>query len=333
MAQDKNRQWIFVENPEGPVQEETFRWAEAPIPEMGPGQVLIRNRMLSIDPANRAWMKGRTYKEQVMPGDVMHGFTISEVVDSTVPEFEAGDIVDGMGGWQDYAAVSATTLNKRDKSLPLELLMGIYGVTGLTAYFGLLEIGRVKAGDTVLVSAAAGAVGSAVGQLAKIAGARAIGIAGGPEKCAWLVDELGFDAAIDYREGDIATKIAEACPNMVDVYFDNVGGKVLDGALRSMQLGGTIVCCGAVAGYDTREKPFVSPLLPGILVGRRLRMEGFIVLDHFSKRDMAEKRMAGWVEDGRLIPVTDIVEGLEEAPKGLIRLLAGGNRGKMAVRI
>lgn len=333
MADPINRQWIFVRNPEGAVTADTFRWQEAALPEPGPGEVLVRNRLLSLDPANRAWMRGRTYREQVMPGDVMHGFTLGEVVRSTVPQFAVGDIVEGMGGWQDYAALPAGELARRDSRQPLEHLLGIYGVTGLTAYFGLFEVGRVKAGDTVLVSAAAGAVGSVVGQLARVAGARAVGIAGGAEKCEWLRQDLGFDAVVDYKAGDVAAAIRAACPEGVDVYFDNVGGVVLDGALRAMNQGGTVVCCGAVANYDIAGAPFVSPLLPGVLVSKRLRMEGFIVLDHYARRGPAEKRLAQWVAEGRVQAISDMVDGLEAAPEGLIRLLAGGNRGKMAVRL
>lgn len=328
-----NRQWHFASNPAGAVTPDTFSWGTAPAPQIGPGEVLVRNRLLSLDPANRAWMRGRTYREQIVPGDVMHGFTLSEVIRSTVPDFAAGDIVEGMGGWQDYAALPAADLVKRDKSQPLEHLSGIYGVTGLTAYFGLFEVGRVKAGDTVLVSAAAGAVGSVVGQLARVAGARAVGIAGSPEKCAWLEQELGFDATIDYRAGDVAKAIRAACPEGVDVYFDNVGGVILDGALRTMNVGGVVVCSGAIASYDVEGASFVSPLLPGILVGKRLRMEGFIVLDRFARRGPAERRLTQWVREGRVKAITDTVDGLEYAPEGLIRLLAGGNRGKMVVRI
>jgi len=299
-----NRQWVFVRNPEGPVTEDVFVWREAALPQLEQGQILVRNRMLSLDPANRAWMRGPTYREQVLPGDVMHGFTISEVVESTVQAFRPGDVVETMGGWQDYAVLPAASLSKRDAAVPFEHLVGIYSITGLTAYFGLFEIGGVKPGETVLVSAAAGAVGSVVGQLVRAAGARAVGIAGGPDKCAWLINELGFDAAIDYKTGDVASVIRAACPEGVDVYFDNVGGQILDSALRAMNLNGRIVCCGAVAGYDISGEPFRTQLLPNILVGKRLRMEGFIVLDHLDQREKAEKDLRGWIEDGSLQPIT-----------------------------
>ena len=216
-----NRQWVFLRNPEGAVTPDIFAWREAAVPDPSPGQVLIRNRMLSIDPANRAWMRGRTYREQVMPGDVMHGFTLGDVVASTVDEFKPGDVVETMGGWQDYAALPAGELVRRDAGAPLEELIGLYGITGLTAYFGLFDIGRMKAGDTVVVSAAAGAVGVIAGQLARVAGTRVVGIAGGPDKCAWLTQELGYHDAVDYKAGDLQQALARACPDGVDLYFDN----------------------------------------------------------------------------------------------------------------
>ena len=328
-----NRQWVFVRNPSGAVTPDVFEWREAPLPVPAPGEVLVRNRMLSLDPANRAWMRGPTYRQQILPGDVMHGFTLSEVVASTVAGFAPGDVVETMGGWQDFAALPAGELTKQTSGATLEDLVGVFGITGLTAYFGLIEVGAVRAGDTVLVSAAAGAVGTIVGQLAKIAGARVVGIAGGPEKCAWLTGDLGFDAAMDYKAANLRKAVAVACPEGVDLYFDNVGGEVLDAALRVMNLNGRIVCCGAVANYNIEGAPYVSPLLPGVLVGRRLRMEGFIVLDHMARREHAERRLAKWIAEGRLRPVTDIAEGLHAAPEALIRLLAGGNRGKAAVRV
>jgi len=328
-----NRQWIFDHNPEAQITPDVFRWTETALPNLHPGDVLVRNRVLSLDPANRAWMRGRTYREQVLPGQVMHGFTVSEVVDSTVEGFAVGDIVETMGGWQDYAALPAAQLTKRDGTVALEHLIGVYSITGLTAYFGLFDVGQVRPGDTVLISAAAGAVGSIAGQLARIAGARVVGIAGGPEKCAWLTDTLRFDAAVDYKAEDVGEAIRAACPAGVDLYFDNVGGQILDHALRAMNQNGRIVCCGAVANYDIGGQPFVSPLLPGVLVSKRLRMEGFIVLDHLAKRATAEDRLRQWIASGALHATTDISDGLATAPEALIRLLQGGNRGKMAVRL
>lgn len=327
----KNRQWVFLRNPEGAVTPDIFEWREEDIPKASGKDILVRNRVLSLDPANRAWMRGPTYRQQIMPGDIMHGFTISEVVESDDPDFKPGDIVETMGGWQDYALLPSSELTKRNPDIPLEQLSGIYGITGLTAYFGLKDIGAVKAGDTVVISAAAGAVGSSAGQIARNMGARVVGIAGGSEKCAWLTDELGFDAAVDYKADDFRAALKSACPDGVDVYFDNVGGQVLDAALRLMNQNGRIVCCGAVSTYDIEGKPFVSPLLPGVLVAKRLRMEGFIVLDYMQNRDAAEAEIKSWIDADTLKPIMDLENGLERAPDTLIRLLAGGNRGKVAL--
>lgn len=217
--------------------------------------------------------------------------------------------------------------------MPYSDLIGIYGITGLTAYFGLFDIGAVKVGETVVISAAAGAVGSAAGQIARNMGAHVVGIAGGADKCAWLTDELGYHAAVDYKDDGFRAALKAACPNGIDVYFDNVGGKVLDAALRLMNQKGRVICCGAVANYDIKGAPFVSPLLPGVLVTKRIRMEGFIVLDHMARRDAAEAQMKQWIEAGTLKPVMDLSDGLENAPEALIRLLAGGNRGKVALRL
>lgn len=328
-----NRQWIFLRNPEGAVTPDIFEWREADVPKVSGGHVLVRNRMLSLDPANRAWMRGPTYRQQIMPGDVMHGFTISEVVESADAAFAPGDIVETMGGWQDYALLPSTELTKRDATVPLSHLIGIYSITGLTAYFGLLEIGAVKAGETVVISAGAGAVGSAAGQIARNLGARVVGIAGGADKCAWLKNELGFDAAVDYKDAGFRASLKQACPDGIDVYFDNVGGTVLDAALRLMNIRGRVICCGAVANYDIEGKPFVSPLLPGVLVAKRIRMEGFIVLDHMNRRAAAEVQMKQWIEAGTLKPVMDLSDGLAKAPEALISLLAGGNKGKVALTL
>jgi NADPH-dependent curcumin reductase CurA len=289
--------------------------------------------MLSLDPANRAWMMGKTYRDALQPGQVMSGFAIGEVVDSQAAGLAPGDIVEGDWGWQDYAALPAKRLTKRTIKAPLELLIGPLSITGLTAYFGLLEVGQPKPGDTVLVSAAAGAVGTMVGQIARLAGCRVVGTAGRQDKCDWLVRELGFDAAVDYKAGGVRRALAAACPAGIDVYFDNTGGAVLDAALSLMNLRGRIACCGNVSQYDV-EKPAPGPMaVPGLVVTKRLRMEGFIVMDFFDRRAEAETRLARWVEEGRIKAIVDVVDGLERAPEALIGLFEGKNRGKMAVRV
>jgi NADPH-dependent curcumin reductase CurA len=328
-----NRQWLYAKQPVGKIGVDTFQWHETAIPVPREGEVLVRTRMLSLDPANRAWMMGKTYRDALAPGQVMSGFAIGEVVDSRAAGFAKGDIVEGDWGWQDYASLAAGRLTRRTLEAPLELLIGPLSVTGLTAYFGLLEVGCPKPGDTVLVSAAAGAVGSMVGQIAKLAGCRVVGTAGGQDKCDWLVRELGFDAAVDYKAGGVRRALAAACPNGIDVYFDNTGGAVLEAALSLMNLRGRIACCGNVSQYDV-EKPAPGPMaVPGLIVTKRLRMEGFIVLDFYDRRAEAEARLARWVAEGKIKAVIDIADGLEKAPEALIGLFEGRNRGKMAVRV
>lgn len=328
-----NRQWLYARPPVGKIGPETFQWAETAIPAAQEGEALVRTRMLSLDPANRAWMMGKTYRDALQPGQVMSGFAIGEVVESRSPGLSAGDIVEGDWGWQDYAAVPARRLARRTTRAPLEMLVGPLSVTGLTAYFGLLEVGRPKAGDTVLVSAAAGAVGTMVGQIAKLAGCRAVGTAGGADKVDWLVRELGFDAAVDYRAPGLRRALAAACPDGIDVYFDNTGGPVLEAALSLMNLRGRVACCGNVSQYDV-EKPAPGPVaVPGLVVTKRLRLEGFIVMDFYDQRAVAEARLARWVEQGRIKAIVDVIDGLENAPRALVGLFEGRNRGKCAVRV
>src|SRR5215475_4170965 len=328
-----NRQWLYAKQPQGKLTAETFQWTETAIPVPREGEALVRTRMLSLDPANRAWMMGKTYRDALEPGQVMSGFAVGEVVDSKAGALKTGDIVEGDIGWQDYAALPARHLTRRTTDAPLELLVGPLSITGLTAYFGLLEIGQPRPGDTVLVSAAAGAVGTMVGQIAKLAGCRVVGTAGGQDKCDWLVRELGFDAAIDYKAGGVFRAIAAACPNGVDVYFDNTGGPVLEAALSLMNLRGRIVCCGNVSQYDV-ERPAPGPMaVPGLVVTKRLRMEGFIVMDFYDQRAEAERRLKRWLDQGHIKAIVDVVDGLEKAPEALMGLFEGRNRGKMAVRV
>src|SRR5712672_480657 len=263
----------------------------------------------------------------------MSGFAIGEVVESKTGGLKAGDIVEGDWGWQDYAAVPARRLAKRTTEAPLEMLIGPLSVTGLTAYLGLLEVGQPKPGDTVLVSAAPGAFGTMAAPIARLAGCRLVGPAGGKDKCDLRAGALGFDAAVVYKAGGVRRALAAVCPRGIDVYFDNTGGPVLDAALSLMNLRGRIVCCGNVSQYDV-EKPAPGPMgVPGLVVVKRLRMEGFIVMDFYDRRAEAEARLARWVAEGRIKAVVDVVDGLDKAPEALIGLFEGTNRGKMAVRI
>ena len=250
MNDGTNRQILLVEKPTGKLAAEHFRMMEGTIPEARDGEVLLRVRFISLDAANRAWMHGATYRAAVEANTVMAGGGIGEVVSSRAPGLAAGDIVFGDTGWQEYAAVPAKHLTKMPKIEPMTYLLSVYGIAGLTAYFGLLDVGKPKVGDTVVVSAAAGSVGSIVGQIAKIKGCRVVGIAGGREKCHWLTSELGFDAAVDYKDGAVFKALKAAAPNGIDVYFDNVGGEILEACLAQMNNRGRIACCGAISQYD-----------------------------------------------------------------------------------
>jgi NADPH-dependent curcumin reductase CurA len=327
-----NTQIVLVERPTGKLQESHFEIRQGPMPVPGDAQVLVRTILLSQDAANRAWMQGATYRDAVNPGDVMHGYALCEVVESNAPDHQPGDLVLGEAGWQQFAALDARAVQPAAKIRPLTHLLSVIGIAGKTAYHGLLNVAGIETGETLLVSAAAGSVGSLVGQIGKIRGARVVGVAGGPEKCAWVVDELGFDACIDYKGQAVPAALGEHCPGGVDVYFDNVGGEVLQAALFAMKQRGRIACCGAVSMYD--GGPLTGPVgIPGLLVVKRLRMEGFIVMD-FADRDAdAERDLRAWVADGRLKVIEDVIEGLENAPRGLIGLLAGENRGKRIIRV
>lgn len=329
----KNRQIILVEQPKGKLGPEHFQMVEGVAPDPKDGEVLLRVRLISLDAANRAWMQGATYRSQVEAGAVMAGGAIAEVVVSRTSEFKAGDWVFADTGWQDYAALPAKVVVKLPRIEPPTHLLSVYGIAGLTAYFGLLRIGRPRPDETIVVSAAAGSVGSLVGQIGKIKGCRVVGIAGGTAKCDWLVKELGFDAAVDYKQGSVHRALKAAAPSGVDVYFDNVGGEILEACLPLMNVGGRIVCCGAISAYDGAA-PAAGPRgVPGLIVIKRLLMQGFIVMDYFSEREAAIAELQHWVQTGQLKIKEDVVDGLESAPKGLIGLLAGENRGKRMVRV
>jgi NADPH-dependent curcumin reductase CurA len=300
MAASTNRQILLVETPKGKLGPEHFRLAEAPLPTPGDGEVLLRVRLISLDAANRAWMQGATYREAVTAGTVMAGGAIAEVVESKAPGFSAGDLVFADTGWQDYAALPGKRLVKVPKIEPMTRLLSVYGVAGLTAYFGLLNIANPKAGETVVVSAAAGSVGSIVGQIAKIKGCRAVGIAGGQPKCDWLLKELGFDAAVDYKSGSLFKALKEAAPKGIDVYFDNVGGDILEACLFQMNNGGRVACCGAISAYDGAAPPAGPRGVPGLIVVKRLTLKGFIVTDFFAEREKAMADLVSWVGAGKL---------------------------------
>jgi len=328
----KNRQWLLARRPDGPVKDDDFTFVETDVPAPGEGEVLVRNLMLSCDPTQRAWIAGDTYLPAVKIGEVVRSFGAGRVEKPNSPGFQVGDVVLGLVGWQDYAAMKSSGLNKLPAGTPLELAMGVLGMIGMTAYFGLLDVGRPAAGETVVVSGAAGATGSLVGQIAKIKGCRAIGVAGGPEKCRWLVDELGFDAAIDYKSEDVKARLRELCPKGIDIFFDNVGGPILDAALARLAMRGRIVLCGGISAYDAAEPP-PGPKNYLNLVSKRGRMEGFLVFDYAPRAAEAIGALAGWVREGKLKYRVDVQHGLENAPATLRRLFEGKNEGKQLLRI
>jgi NADPH-dependent curcumin reductase CurA len=328
-----NRQVLLVEKPTGKLGPEHFKMSKAAIPEAKDGEAVLRVRYISLDAANRAWMHGATYRAAVEPNTVMAGGGIAEVVSSKSPALVPGDIVFGDTGWQDYAAVPAKHLTKMPKIEPMTHLLSVYGIAGLTAYFGLLDVGKPKAGETVVVSAAAGSVGSIVGQIAKIKGCHVVGIAGGKDKCHWLTSELGFDAAVDYKDGAVFKALRAAAPKGIDVYFDNVGGEILEACLAQMNNRGRIACCGAISQYDGVPSATGPRGVPGLIVVKRLIMQGFIVMDFMDQRDEALGDLQSWVASGKLKVQEDIINGLENTPKALIGLLAGENRGKRMIKV
>jgi len=328
-----NRQIVLERKPVGKLTTDCFRMQSSPVNDPGPGEVLCRTLYLSLDPANRAWMQGATYRSEVHAGTVMPGFTLAEVVASNDIQFKPGDLVEGDGGWQQYFVESGKHLRKRTRREPLSHLMSVLGITGKTAYCGLLDIGAPQPGETVVVSAAAGATGSIAAQIAKIKGARVVGIAGGPDKCRWLVEELELDDAIDHREGNVYAELKARCPNGVDVYFDNTGGPILEAVIARMNMKGRIVCCGVVSQYDTATPASGPRGVPGLLVTKRLKMQGFIVTDYVDLLPQAENDLARWTNEGKLKVAEDIIDGLDKAPAGLVGLLAGENRGKRMIRV
>jgi NADPH-dependent curcumin reductase CurA len=330
---EANRQIVLAQIPQDKLGPEHFKLIEGERPSPGEGEVLVRTRYISLDAANRAWMQGATYRSALTSGQVMAGGALSEVLESRDSSLKPGDLVWGDTGWQEYAAAPAKRLAKLPKMEPVTHLLSVYGVAGLTAYFGLLECGRPKAGETVVVSAAAGSVGSLVGQIAKIKGCRVVGVAGGETKGRWLVDELGFDAAVDYKAGSLRGQLKEACPNGVDVYFDNTGGDILEAMLFAMNVHGRIACCGAVSQYDGAAPAHGPRGVPGLIVTKRLTLRGFVVMDFDDQREKALKDLQTWVAEGKLKVQEDILEGLENTPAALIGLLHGENRGKRMVKV
>jgi len=327
----ENRRVVLASRPQGAVSEDNFRVAGAPLPRCGDGEVLVRNLWLSLDPYMRGRMSdAKSYAKGVDIGDVMVGQTVGEVVESRRPDFRPGEKVLTQLGWQLYGC--AKEVSKIDgSSAPLTCYLGVLGMPGITGYLGLKEIGSPKPGETVVVSAASGAVGSVVGQLAKICGCRAVGIAGGREKCEYVTRELGFDACVDYKAGNLYRDLQAACPKGADVYFDNVGGEILDTMLRLTNLFARIVVCGMIADYNATQ-PYAVKNLRFVLINR-IKMQGMIVFDWKARYGEALKALGEYFAQGKLKYRESIVEGLENAPRGLIALLRGQNFGKQLVKL
>ncbi|HEX6312740.1 MAG TPA: NADP-dependent oxidoreductase [Acidimicrobiia bacterium] len=335
MADSRHRQILLAAHPVGMVRDGDFELAESPVPQAGDGEALLRTLYLSLDPAIRGWMTGEdSYVPGIQVGEPMRGGAIAEVVESRSPELNAGDLVLGMLPWADHAVVrpGVDIVRPIPRQDPITAFLSVYGVTGMTAYFGVLDVARPEPGDTFVVSGAAGAVGSVAGQIAAIQGCRVVGIAGGPDKCAWVTGDLGFDACIDYKAEDVDARLRETCPDGIDVYFDNVGGEILDAVLGQINERARIAVCGMISRYNDVE------LAPGPrnifnIVPKRARMEGFIVLDYLDRFLDGILQMGQWVEEGRIKYAEDIVEGLDQAPRAMRRLFTGENTGKLIVKV
>ena len=335
MTETQNYQWLIVEFPKAIPQGSDFRWVEAPLPHLRDGEVRVRNIFLSLDPTNRLWISGeKTYLPAQRIGDVVRGGAIGMVEESKTAHFKVGDLVAGLLGWQLYYTGAARGLTQicRIEGIPLVAHHAVLGAVGLTAYFGLLEIGRPRAGESVLVSAAAGAVGSLVGQIAKIKGCEVIGLAGSDHKCRWLTEELHFDATINYRAANLDQALREACRKGVDVYFDNVGGEILNAALACINRRGRVVTCGLISQYNADNPVHNLSNLSRFLI-QRARMEAFIVVDYLPRAAEVLPQLADWLLEGRLKYRVDLVQGLERAPQALNKLFDGSNLGKLVVQV
>jgi len=329
-----NRQFLLAKRPVGAATRETFSYVETPVGEPGPNQILVENLYLSLDPAMRGWMNdAKSYIPPVGIGEVMRALGVGKVLASNHPDFAVGDHVNGALGVQDYFLGEPKGFYKVDPSrAPLPLYLSALGMTGMTAYFAFLDVGQPMAGDTVVISGAAGAVGSVVGQIAKIKGCRVVGIAGGADKCKLLIDELGFDGVIDYKNEDLHAGLKRECPKGVDVYFDNVGGEILDAVLTRIAPKARIVICGAISQYNNKENVKGPANYLSLLVNRA-RMEGFVVMDYAAQFADAAKEMGGWMAEGKLKSKEDIVEGLETFPETLGKLFSGENFGKLVLKV
>ena len=329
-----NKQWILSKFPVGEIKEGDLVYQESEIPALNEGEILIKNIYLSLDPANRGWMSGqKSYVDAMNIGDIMRGGTIGVVEETNNNDFQKGDVVNAMGGWQQFCVSNGKGVRKipLDTGFPLDSFMSIFGMTGMTAYFGLLDITKPQEGETLVVSAAAGAVGSIVSQIGKIKGCRVIGIAGSQEKCDWLVNDLGIDGSINYKTDNLRDKLKELCPKGIDIYFENVGGPITDAVLSRMNIGSRISLCGLISAYNA-ESIAPGPAWGNLLV-KRINLKGFIVFDYIKRYLEAYQDLSNWVRDGKIKYKNDIVPGLENASHAIKKLFSGENNGKLIVQI
>jgi hypothetical protein len=334
MTASLNRQFLLAQRPVGLPSRDTFSYVETPLGEPGPGQILVKNAYLSLDPAMRGWMNdAKSYIPPVGIGEVMRALGVGQVIASQHPDFAVGDHVNGALGVQDYFLGEPKGFYKVDpKRAPLPLYLSALGMTGMTAYFALLDVGAPKAGETVVISGAAGAVGSVAGQIAKLKGCRVVGIAGGADKCRFLIDELGFDGAIDYKHEDLHAALKRECPKGVDVYFDNVGGEILDAVLTRINFKARVVICGAISQYNNKEA-VKGPANYLALLVNSARMEGMVVMTYAPRFAEAAAEMGGWLASGQLKSKEDIVPGLTTFPETLLKLFSGENFGKLVLKV
>ncbi len=333
---ETNHRFILRNRPEGRITDDTFELVEEPVPDIGAGEALVRTQWISIDPTNRAWIRDvATYLPPVGIGEVMRGLALGQVVASNHDAYREGQLVQGLIGWQKFAVASDTAplLPVTEiAGIPPSMYLGALGMTGLTAWVGINDIGRPQPGETVVVSAAAGAVGSVAGQIAKIKGARVVGIAGGAEKCALLTDRLGFDAAVDYKASDWHDQLVAATPDGIDVDFENVGGEIMDAVFGRINLRGRIALCGLISGYNDTTQPAGPRAFSNLLVQRAL-LQGFIVLDHLGRIAEAAGDIGGWIREGQLHPLETVVDGFEQLPNAVNMLFDGANTGKLVLRV
>ena len=337
--QEINRQWLLAKRPHGMIRESDFEYREAPMPQpdLQAGEILVRNLMFSFDPAQRMWVEDKpSYLPPVQIGEPMRSSAVAQVVKSENPAYPVGSLVMGLFGWQEFALGNRSSDLMPPVPLPAgtppSIPLGCMGGSSITAYFGLLDVGRPQAGETVVVSGAAGAVGSAVAQIAKLQGCRVVGIAGGSEKCGWLRNECGIETVIDYKSENVEQRLGELCPQGINVFFDNVGGAILEAAIEHMADHGRIVLCGAISIYNAAE-PQPGPRNMFILIERRIRMEGFIAIDFLDRMNEARDALMGWISGGQIKFREDIQHGFENIPSTLFRLFSGENVGKQLLKL